>query len=172
MTLGDRHAPDPGISLIFIYFLAFATIFHRRKGLIHILSCLASCSTFSASFGWSKDQQTTLTREVTGRIALTNYDPAQLSNEERRRLEGEARRYPRDHILVDIRPDFPGGEFPWHGLIEFPSFDEIVIFLANGIVDELKFDVEPDPRTPPIPYNPSRTSCKFGGVEASCMTMP
>jgi hypothetical protein len=103
-----------------------------------------------------KDQPTILTRHVIGRIAVTNYDPAQLSNDERRGLDEEAQRYPRDHTLVDIHPGYPGGEFPWHGRIEFRSFDEILVFLGRSIKEEPEFAVDPDPRTAPVLYNPSR----------------
>lgn len=98
-----------------------------------------------------------LSRDVVGRIVITNYDPVRLSNEERRRLHEEARRYARDHILVDIRPDHPGGAFPLHGWIQLRSFESVLSFLAHGIVEEPEFDVAKDPRTGTTPYNPART---------------
>jgi len=56
-----------------------------------------------------------LSKRVVGRLAITNYDPASLSNEERRRLQIEADRYPRNYVLVDIRPSYLGRKYPWRG---------------------------------------------------------
>lgn len=110
-------------------------------------------------FEWSasqEDEPPSLSKLITGRIIITNYDPALLSNSERRALDQEARRYPVDHILVDIRPGFPGGEYPWRGRIDLRSFDEILIFLGRGIQEDPEFVVEPDPRTSGVFYNPPK----------------
>lgn len=111
-------------------------------------------------YRWSQagpDQKPLLTRQVTGRLAITNYDVARHLNEERRRLHDEAERYPRDQVLVDIRPGFPGGDCPLHGRVQLRSFEAMLRFLA-GSPDELpEFDVEPDTRTGPMPGNPPRT---------------
>lgn len=101
-----------------------------------------------------------LSKHVTGRIAITNYDPAKLTNEERRALHRDAERYPGNYVLVDIRPEFPGGNYPWHGQIKLRSFSGIVNFIARGIAEEPELHVERDSRTGEIAANP-RTTLKI-----------
>lgn len=101
--------------------------------------------------------EVTLSRRIVGRIAITNYDPSKLSNQERRQLALEAEKSPRNAILVDIRPDQPGGEFPMHGMFIFRSFHSILQFLANGISSDPEYHVEKDPRTGQITRNPPWT---------------
>ncbi len=110
-------------------------------------------------YQWVREGEGTvrLSRQVVGRLAITNYDPGSLANEERRQLQKEAERYPRNYVLVDIRPGYPGGEYPWHGQIKLRSFNAMLGFLARGIADEPEFDVEPDPRSGPVLRNPTRT---------------
>ena len=98
-----------------------------------------------------------LKKKVTGRIAITNYNPDQLPNEERWRLHESAQRHPRNMVLVDIRPDGPGGAYPFRGFIKLRSFNAIIEFLARGIADEPEFPVGKDPRTERHPPNPVRT---------------
>ena len=93
----------------------------------------------------------------TGRIVITNYDPNILSNDERLALHRQAERFPRNHILVDIRPDHPGGDFPMFGEIKLRSFKTILRFIGQGIAEEPEFHVDPDPRTGPIVVNPPKT---------------
>lgn len=101
------------------------------------------------------DQPPVLSRKVTGRITMTNYDLHRLSNEERRRLNEEIERFPPDHIFVDIRPGFPGGEYPLRGFVLLRSFNSIISFVARGIGEEPGYHVEKDPRTGPVPRNPA-----------------
>jgi len=110
-------------------------------------------------YEWSRDERghAQLIRRVTGRVALTNYDPGSLGNEERRRLHQRADRYPRNYVLVDIRPGHPGGDYPWQGQIKLRSFNGILGFLARGIAAEPEFGVEPDPRSKQAPRNPVKT---------------
>lgn len=103
------------------------------------------------------DKTYALKKKVIGRIAITNYDPDQLPNEERRRLHEKAQRQPRNMVLVDIRPDGPGGSYPFRGFIKLRGFNAIIEFLARGIADEAEFPVEKDPRTELNPRNPVRT---------------
>ncbi|MCP9453427.1 MAG: hypothetical protein NNA23_12175 [Nitrospira sp.] len=98
-----------------------------------------------------------LAKRVIGRLAITNYDPMVLTNEERRRLVLKAERYPRNYVLVDIRPNYPGGDYPWHGQIKLRSFNAMLEFLARGIEAEPEFDVPPDPRSGPVLRNPVKT---------------
>jgi hypothetical protein len=94
---------------------------------------------------------------VTGRIIITNYDPAILPNEERLRLHEEAEAGPFNEILVDIRPGHPGGEYPLHAKIRLRSFYNVLTFLGRDIAEEPEYDVPPDPRTPQISENPVHT---------------
>jgi hypothetical protein len=107
--------------------------------------------------GVSDEPSITVRRRVTGRTVITNYDPMQLPNEERRLLHEEAQRYPRNYILIDIRPDGPGGEYPLHGFLVIRSFNKIMRFLANGIAADREFPVNPDDRTGEVALNPVQT---------------
>ena len=94
---------------------------------------------------------------ITGRVLITNYDPATLPNEERVRLHEEAEEAPFNDILVDIRPGHTGGEFPVHGRLRLRSLHEILTFIGRGLAEEREYDVVPDPRTPGIQENPTTT---------------
>lgn len=98
-----------------------------------------------------------LRRHVTGRVVITNYDPEVLHNRERVELEEEAHTGLSNDLLVDIRPGFPGGEYPLHGKFRLRSFHSILNFLARGIEEEPEYDVQKDPRTRQIPLNPANT---------------
>jgi hypothetical protein len=98
-----------------------------------------------------------LTRGVTGRVAVTNYDPRTLSNAERAALNARAAANPKNFVLVDIRPGFPGGDYPLFGGIKLRSLNVVLSFLAKGISETPEFDVSPDPRTGPIKRNPRRS---------------
>jgi len=98
-----------------------------------------------------------LHRQASGRIIITNYNPGQLPNEERQRLQGEAQRFPLDYILVDIRPGFPGGDYPLHGTIMLRSLNALIGFVARGIAEEPEYRVDKDPRTKADVRNPVRT---------------
>ncbi|CAI4031034.1 hypothetical protein DNFV4_01466 [Nitrospira tepida] len=111
-------------------------------------------------YRWSDGEEATgylLKRKEIGRLLISNYDPNRISPEERRRLQEEAVRYAGDSILVDIRPGFPGGDFPLHGTIRLRSMNAIINFVARGIGEEPEIGVEPDPRTRAIVRNPVRT---------------
>jgi len=64
-------------------------------------------------------------------------------------------RFPPDHVFVDIRPGFPGGDYPLRGFILLRSFNSIISFIARGIEEERGYHVEKDPRTGPVPRNPA-----------------
>lgn len=95
-----------------------------------------------------------LTRKVVGRLVIANYEPWRLSNEERHMLNEEIQRFPLDHVFVDIRPGFPGGEWPMRGVIQLRSFNAIIGFVARGISEEPGFHVDPDRRTGSVAMNP------------------
>ena len=64
---------------------------------------------------------------------------------------------PLDSVLVDVRPGFPGGEYPLHGSILLRSMNAIIGFVAKSIEEDLEMMVSPDPRTRTVVRNPART---------------
>lgn len=97
-----------------------------------------------------------VSKRINGRVMITNYDPAVLSNEERFRLHEKAEEAP-FNILMDIRPGHTGGDVPLHGRLRLRSFHEVLTFIGRGIEEAPEYDVPPDPRTPSISENPART---------------
>ena len=81
-----------------------------------------------------------LTKSKTGRVIVTNYDPRTLTNVEKQALNGLADANPNNFVLLDIRPGFPGGEFPLFGALKLRSLNVILEFVAAGIVDRTKSD--------------------------------
>jgi len=123
-------------------------------------------------------QQVVLSQRVIGRILLTNYDPASLSNEERSRLHEEADKGADNDVSVDIRPGYPGGEWPIHGVFRLRSFYNVLNFIGQSISDKPEFAVAKHPQSPDVRENPVTTlaltvtedepdnadlSVKFGG---------
>ena len=98
-----------------------------------------------------------LYKHFTGRVVITNYDPLKLTDSERHALNEIANRRPKNFILIDIRPDHPGGDYPIFGGIKLRSLYGIMDFLADGIDEAPEFDVEPDSRTGLTPNNPKNT---------------
>ena len=96
-----------------------------------------------------------LSKQVTGRTVITNYDPDRLSNAERMRLNEEAEKNAPNELMVDIRPGFPGGAFAVHGKFRLRSFSNIMYFIGRTISPEPELDVSPDPRTLPVNDNPA-----------------
>ena len=115
--------------------------------------------TSEQGFRWVSSQtgELRLSRRIVGRIAITNYDPAKLTEHERHQLALEAEKIPRNAILVDIRPDQPGGEYPIHGTLIIRSFNAILQFLAMGVSAAQEYHVAKDPRTGEVPRNPPWT---------------
>jgi hypothetical protein len=106
----------------------------------------------------SRDRRSYLLRkEVVGRIVLTNYDSSLLPETDRLRLQSEAESGASNDLLVDIRSDFPGGEYPIHGKLRLRSFGNILNFLGQTLDAEPEFDISRDPRTPAVAENPVRT---------------
>lgn len=109
---------------------------------------------------WEGDREGkvhTVRRKAVGRLLIANYDPARLSNDERRALHEEAQRVPSDSVLVDLRPGHPGGDYPLHGSILLRSMNAIIGFVARSIEEEPEMMVSPDPRTQLVVRNPART---------------
>lgn len=95
-----------------------------------------------------------LSRPVTGRVVVTNYDPRRLSDADRRALNDRAAANPRNFVLVDVRPGYPGGDFPLFGAIKLRSLNSILAFVAAGISQAPEFDMEKDRRTETVSRNP------------------
>jgi len=113
--------------------------------------------TLEKGYRWRRlggDGEYELTRTVTGRVAITNYDPRALGNAERQALNARAAATPRNFVLVDIRPGHPGGDFPLFGGIKLRSLNAIIAFVAAGIGRTPEYDVAPDPRTGAAGRNP------------------
>jgi len=104
-----------------------------------------------------KLKQVTLHKRVTGRILLTNYDPSTLNNEERQRLHEEADQYSDNDVSVDIRPGFPGGEWPIHGVFRLRSFHNVLNFIGQSISDDPEYAVGKRPLTANVSENPVNT---------------
>jgi hypothetical protein len=81
-----------------------------------------------------------LTKAKTGRVTVTNYDPRTLTNVEKQALNGLAGANPNNFVLLDLRPGFPGGEFPLFGALKLRSLNVILEFIAAGILDHTKSD--------------------------------
>jgi hypothetical protein len=105
----------------------------------------------------AQTKQVTLSKRVTGRIVLTNYDPATLSNEDRILLHEEADQGADNDVMVDIRPGYPGGEWPIHGVFRLRSFHNVLNFIGESISDDPEYDVAKYPQTPSVSQNPVNT---------------
>lgn len=99
-----------------------------------------------------------VTRRTKGRMLMSNYDPMSLTHHERYELNEIAKNNPDNYVMVDIRPEYPGGDFPFFGAIKLRSYLDILFFVGQGIDTIEEFDVAKDPRTPgPTGDNPCRT---------------
>ena len=98
-----------------------------------------------------------LSKMVTGRTVMTNYDPDTLSNEERIKLNEWAESTPASELSVDIRPGFVGGEMPLHGDFQLRSLAAVINFVGKSIAEEKEYNVTKDARTPNVAENPPIT---------------
>ncbi len=105
----------------------------------------------------AKNHAFNLSKQVQGRTILSNYNPATLPNEERIRLNDEAVRGHANDLLIDIRPGYPGGEYPMHGRFRLRSFSNIIDFIGRSMTSEPEYHVPRDPRTPITNENPVHT---------------
>jgi hypothetical protein len=109
-----------------------------------------------------------LERRVTGRVVITNYDPRTLSDAERDALNTRAAENPGNFVLVDIRPDHPGGDLPLFGALKLRSLNLIASFLAADHGGSQEFNVTKDPRTGDSGPNPRRAL----GIEVADQAPP
>lgn len=100
-----------------------------------------------------EDNTYTLRKQVPGPILITNHDPSTLSDAEREALHDLAGDWNVSDIAFDIRPDHYGGEWPISGVFRLRSFHSILGFLGKALGEESGYQVEKDPRTPPILWN-------------------
>ena len=98
-----------------------------------------------------------LRKPVSGRILITNYDPATLPPDERIRLHETADQRPANDVSFDIRPGHIGGEWPMRGDFRLRSFNAMLNFLSRSVDDEREYDVDKDLRTPSVAENPVHT---------------
>lgn len=148
-SIQDRHA-------LYVEPLHFRQTWDFPAGSITPEGLNDLLQTFSVEFD-AKRKVYRLSRPTAGRIVITNYDPDRLSNDERMRLNEEAELSAPDELMVDIRPDHAGGEMPIRGRFRIRSFHNVLEFLGRDIADEHEYDVQPDPRTPPVAENPVHT---------------
>jgi hypothetical protein len=117
-----------------------------------------------------EDTPLTFSKRMIGRVVMTNYDLHLLSNAERRQLQLEAERNPPYSVLVDSRPNYPGSEYPLHGVMLLRSFNSILRFIALGIITGPEYHVDSDPRTRPA-CKTLRRRCRSMRPTASPMTL-
>ena len=96
----------------------------------------------------------TLRKPITGRIRITNYDPATLSSEERARLSEETEDEHINDVSFDIRAGHFGGEYPMKGHFRLRSFNAMLHFLARSLGEDSEYHVNKDPLTPEVAENP------------------
>jgi len=97
-----------------------------------------------------------LSRRVTGRVVITNYDPHAMTDAERAELNARASNNPANFVLIDIRPEHPGGDWPLFGALKLRSFNLMLDFVADGGSGPPEYDVVKDPRTGEMAENPRR----------------
>lgn len=113
----------------------------------------------------AEHKQVILSKRETGRILLTNYDPATLSNEDRIHLHEEADQYAVNDLSVDIRRGYPGGDWPIHGVFRLRSFHNVLNFIGQSISDDPEYAVGKYPQTPNVSENPVQTMALLVGEE-------
>ena len=95
-----------------------------------------------------------ITKRTIGRIIITNYDPAVLSNEERMRLNDEAEQNLDDELTGGHPPRSCGRRVSPSREVRLRSFYNVISFLGRAMGEEPEYDVPRDPRTPPTSENP------------------
>lgn len=100
-----------------------------------------------------------LSKQLLGPILITNYDPDLLCCEERAELNDLINPWIEHDVAFDIRPGYPGGEWPIQGSFRLRSFHTILNFLGHSLNETAEYAVDKDPRTPFIARgsNPSHT---------------
>ncbi|MEO8342043.1 MAG: hypothetical protein ABI604_20485, partial [Nitrospirota bacterium] len=113
---------------------------------------------FEKGYRWAEEGATgALTRKVVGRVVISNYDLLSLTSEERKQLYLYTNTLRDNEIFIDVRPDHPGGDYPYRGTVQLRAFLGVLAFLARGIVEEVEYHVEQDARTGAVQINPVNT---------------
>jgi hypothetical protein len=99
----------------------------------------------------------TVTQSARGRVLISNYDPRALTDAERNRLNELAEANPVDYVMIDLRPGYPGGDFPMFGAFKLRSLIAVLGFIGEGIKSNPEFDVTKDPRTRGDVVSPTRS---------------
>ncbi|HEX8874627.1 MAG TPA: hypothetical protein VF780_08355 [Nitrosospira sp.] len=99
-----------------------------------------------------------LNKRVPGPVLITNYDPEILSADERAWLSHETGALGAIDVAFDIRPGHSGGDWPVRGAFRLRSFHAILNFLGRSLEEEPEYDIEKDPRTPPIKHDENPVS--------------
>ncbi|PPC89977.1 MAG: hypothetical protein CTY34_09510 [Methylobacter sp.] len=102
----------------------------------------------------SERKSVKLVKNQIGRIVITNYDPASLTNQDRKRLHDEANERADNDVLVDIRSGFEGGEWPLHGVFRLRSFHNVLNFIGQSLDRSKEFPVQKHFKTPAVRENP------------------
>ncbi|SDX01413.1 hypothetical protein [Nitrosomonas communis] len=92
----------------------------------------------------------TLSKQVSGPILITNYDPDTLRVKEVEDLYSLANSLIDNDVIFDIRSGYVGGEWTLRGSFRLRSFHAILNFLGHSLGEEPEYHVEKDSRTPPI----------------------
>jgi len=79
-----------------------------------------------------------------------------MSDTARAELNAKAANNPANFVLVDIRSEHPGGEWPLFGALKLRSFNRILDFVAEDGSGVQEYDVAKDPRTGEVDFNPAR----------------
>ncbi|MBS0496620.1 MAG: hypothetical protein JSR51_03105 [Proteobacteria bacterium] len=95
----------------------------------------------------------TLSKQLPGPILITNYDPDILCCEERAVLYELINPWIENDVAFDIRPGYPGGEWPLRGAFRLRSFHTILNFLGHSLGEQAEYFVDKDARTPPLIRN-------------------
>lgn len=98
-----------------------------------------------------------VSQSVQGRVLVSNYDPRTLTDAERHRLNELAEANPVNFVMIDVRPDHPGGDLPMFGAFKLRSLMAVLGFLGEGIESNPEYDVAKDPRTVGETVSPTRT---------------
>ncbi len=101
-----------------------------------------------------KTQLFNVSKDLEGKVLITNYNPALLPDDERIRLHEEASKNLENEVVVDIRANHPGGEYPIRGKLRLRSLYVMLTFIGQTIAEEPEYAVEKDPRTPEAGENP------------------
>jgi len=97
-----------------------------------------------------QDDTYTLSKRTLGPVLITNYDPDILCCEERAEVQDLINPWVENDVAFDIRPDYPGGEWPIRGSFRLRGFHAILNFIGHALGEELEYHVEKDVRTSPI----------------------